>query len=346
MQEGPRMIRGRRALRQFVLAAVFLVTATSCGSGAPPASAEQPAARAPARSAALTVTHSFDLAANMPPRLSIMFSMSWFGIPASDPQGAGPDPTWGNWKWGGGCIATNDPTTCNTAVTSTPQRFAASRRRPLAGLYSSSGRDTEGLSRVDLMLSTLRRSCDDGARIDAWSVQIDSIRDTSRPPANPQSPASDLAYRAMLAFFQQADGAQLSGKIIPGDDATWYFHFGTSANVQLGSCDNSAGNPKQNCLDALTADIAEMVQIASGHSSALRINGKLAVLLYFDAALMTVAEWQSVLQNARNAAGQDFYAIGANQNSSYFGAFDALAPWISTSQWATTSGTTLYNHAT
>ncbi|MFL5312759.1 MAG: carboxypeptidase regulatory-like domain-containing protein [Myxococcales bacterium] len=342
------MIRERRYARWLALPAVHAAAILAgCGSGSP--SQPEPASRerkAPAASPALTVAHSYDLAANMPARLSIMFSMSWFGIPASDPQGAGPDPTWGNWKWGGGCVATNDPTSCNTAATSTPQRFVASRRRPLAGVYSSSGRDAESLRRVDLMLSTLRRSCDDGARIDAWSVQIDSIRDTSRHPTNPQSPSADLAYRALLAFLNQADAAGLGNKILPGNDSTWYFHFGANPNVQLGKCDGTAGNPKQSCLDALTSDIVEMVQIAAPHSSALRINGKLVLLFYLDAALMTVAEWQAVLQNARDGAGQDFYALATTQNSSYFGAFDALAPWISTSQWGTTSGATVYDHAT
>src|SRR5579862_9918535 len=65
---------------------------------------------------ALNVTHTFDFATQMPPHLAVMFSMSWFGIPASDPQGAGPDPSYGNAKWGGGMIPTNDPATCTTCI--------------------------------------------------------------------------------------------------------------------------------------------------------------------------------------------------------------------------------------
>jgi hypothetical protein len=88
-------------------------------------------------------------------------------------------------------------------------RWIASKRRPLAGIYSASARDAEGthsnkqkininifrgekyleiyaimigLARVDLMLSNLRRSCDGGAnaRLDSWSIQMDSIKFSSR----------------------------------------------------------------------------------------------------------------------------------------------------------------------
>ncbi|HEY2031041.1 MAG TPA: carboxypeptidase regulatory-like domain-containing protein [Myxococcales bacterium] len=316
----------------------------ACGSGRAPA-AETKAAPIEQPSTAVTVTHSFDLAANMPSHLAIMFSMSWFGIPSTDPQGGGLDPSWGNWKWGGGCIATNNPASCSTSPTNTNERTVASRRRPLAGVYSSSGRDAESLKRVDLMLSHLRRSCDSGARFDAWAVQVDSLRDSSLHPTNPQSPAADLAYRALVSFFNEADNAGVTG-VMPGDDATWYFHFGTSSNVQIGACNDTAGNPRSNCINALTGDIVDMVNVAAQHPSAYRINGKIALLLYTDSALMTSTEWSSVLQNARNAAGQDFYAIGATENSSYFNAFDALAPWVNLGQWTSTSGATVYDHAT
>lgn len=62
---------------------------------------------------------------------------SWFGIPSSDPQGPGPDQSYGQWQWGGGCVPVNNPKICNTNVTSSEQRWVASKRRPLAGLYSA-----------------------------------------------------------------------------------------------------------------------------------------------------------------------------------------------------------------
>jgi hypothetical protein len=83
-------------------------------------------------------------------------------------------------------VAVNNPATCDTAVTPTPQRSLASRRRPLAGPYSVTGKDAESKSRIDLMLSTIRRpGCDTGARMDAWAVQIDSMKFTSLHVTSP-----------------------------------------------------------------------------------------------------------------------------------------------------------------
>jgi len=273
-----------------------------------------------------------------------MFSMSWFGIPSSDPQGAGPDPSYGNWVWGGGCVKVNNAAECNTDVTPTNQRWIASRGRPLAGIYSASARDEEGEARVDLMLSTLRRPCDDGAKIDVWSVQQGGIRDTSRYPKNPQSTTSDLCYRAMLAFFERAQNASMTNCIMPGQDSTWYFHFGSA--VGLGYCNSSSGpNNRQNCLNALQSDLIDMITIASGYTSAYRINGKLVVLYYLDTSLYTVSEWQTILQNARNSVNQDFYVIAAAENPDFFNAFDAIAPWINLEQWNATSGSNVTTHA-
>lgn len=131
----------------------------------------------------LVASHPFDLGAHMPSHLAIMVSMSWFGIPKDDPQGPGPDPSYGNWYWvGPKCVQPPaNPRICNEDLTpGSMQRAIASRRRPLAGIYSASARDWEGIARIKLMLANLRRPCDDGAKLDAWAVQIDSLRFTSR----------------------------------------------------------------------------------------------------------------------------------------------------------------------
>jgi hypothetical protein len=93
-----------------------------------------------ALSLALTVAtpasaaHTFDLASHMPPRLSIMFAMSWFGVPGTDPQG-GSDPGYGNWNVQfPACQLTNDPSQCADFGDAGLQRSVASRRRPLAGI--------------------------------------------------------------------------------------------------------------------------------------------------------------------------------------------------------------------
>jgi hypothetical protein len=304
---------------------------------------------------AVTVAHNFDFASNLPPHLAVMFSMSWFGIPANDPQGPGPDPGYGNARWGGGCVATNDPAQCANCVlegtsdaclqTGADQRSMASRRRMMAGIYSASAQDTEGKRRVDLMLSNVRRPCDDGAKIDAWSAQLDGTRDTSLHSGNPTCVTCDIAYRATLGFLSEADSAGMTNVVIPGDDATWYFHFGT--DVGLGACDGSSGNPVQNCIDALTQDATDMVQMALAHPSALRVNGNPVLNFYVDPGYLDDSQWSSIFQSARNATGQDFYAIATLQNptvTNLFNAFDALAPWVQL-DWNNYSGTNVRSHA-
>ncbi|MGH7328426.1 MAG: hypothetical protein ACREJX_08755, partial [Polyangiaceae bacterium] len=309
---------------------------------------------------AVQIDHAFDLDAQMPAHLAVMFSMSWFGVPASDPQGNGPDPSYGQNKYGyaidGGCTVSSNPATCSTCVlrgandaclqTGTYERNNASRRRPLAGIYSASAKDAEGLRRVDLMLSTLRRPCDDGAKLDAWTLQLDGTYATDAHASNPTCVTCNIAYNATLGFLNEADRVGMKNVIIPGDDATWYFHFGSA--VGLGSCDDStAGNAKQKCVDALTQDFVDMSNLAAAHDSALKIAGKPVLFTYLDPAHLDSAGWKTVLQNARNASGRDFYVVSAIQNpteTQYFDAFDGIAPWINLN-WNATSGATVRAHA-
>ncbi|CAF2753127.1 unnamed protein product [Rotaria sp. Silwood2] len=100
-----------------------------------------------------SVIHTYDLASQMPSRFVCMFSVSWFGIGPSDPQGKGPDPYTNHWDIGkqGSCVSASQPDQCGTDG----QRNISSYYRPLAGIYSSSGLDNESLARIDLMLTTL-----------------------------------------------------------------------------------------------------------------------------------------------------------------------------------------------
>lgn len=300
-------------------------------------------------------SHTYDLASSMPSHLAVMFSMAWFGIPPNDPQGAGPDPSYGNAQWGGGCLATNDPTTCSPCILEgagdactldgAAQRATASRRRMLAGPYSSSGQTIESLRRIDLMLSQARRSCSDGAKIDTWTLQLNGTHDTPLHPGNPSCATCGLAYGATQAFFKEADVNGLTNVVMPGDDATFYFHFGKY--LGLGSCDDSPGNPKSNCVGALTQDFVDMAKMAASHPSALRIHGRPVLFTYFDPQYLSPSEWVSLLSNARSQAGSDFYALGAIQNPwalGYFAAFDGLAPWIQL-DWDAYSGPTVREHA-
>jgi len=288
------------------------------------------------------VNHTYNLDSYMPDHLAIMFSMSWFGIPSSDPQGAGPDPSYGNWQWGGGCVELNNPAECNN-ITSSLQRWIASYRRPLAGIYSSSGRDNEGLARVDLMLSNLRRPCDDGAKLDAWSVQIDSILFTSKYPENPQSTTADIAYRAMNAFLSEADKGNMTNVFIPGADSTWYFNFGSYFG--LGKCDNSPNNSVQNCINAIQSDLVDMLEIGLEHNSTYLINQKPVIFYYLDPTNLSPTQWNTLLNTVRQQVGFDFYVIGSTEFGTYFEAFDALCPWVNLGIWNESLGNSTYERA-
>jgi MYXO-CTERM domain-containing protein len=90
-------------------------------------------------------------------------------------------------------------------------------------------------------------------------------------------------------------------------------------------------------MAALEDDIVDMVALAMVHPSALKIAGKPFFAFYVDSALVSVDEWNTVLNNARTKSGQDFYAFGTTLNASFFGAFDALCPWVNLGMWENTS---------
>jgi hypothetical protein len=271
--------------------------------------------------------HTFDLDASMPPRLSIMFSMSWFGVKADDPQAPGPDPGYGNWLQDfPSCQLSNNPAACGAFEDAGLQRTIASNRRPLAGIYSSSGREPGSLRRIDLMLSTLRSACDMAGGFDAWAIQIDSVKFTSAYPQNAQSPTWDLAYRALQSFYSEADKAGLKNAVVAGDDATVYWHFGAAYGLST----------QADRLAALQADISDLAKTAAAHPSAVTIGGKPLLALYVDSALATPAEFLGVFEGARATSGVDFYTLGTTLDSSFYAAFDALTPWVNIGLWAST----------
>ena len=260
----------------------------------------------------------------------MMWSVSWFGIGSGDPQGA-EDPSFGNWTWGPACGLANDPASCVTFGAFGMQRSIASLRRPLAGIYSSSGRSEQSRRRIDLALSTLRRPCDDGARLDAFAVQFDSVQFTSRYPDHAQAPTWDIAYRALLSFVDRAERAGLKDAVAVTLDATSYWHFGSTFGLTT----------QQSKIDALRLDIVDMAKIASASSSAVKIDGRPLLVFYLDQALMNANEWLAVLDAARNVSGIDFFALGTARDPGYFAAFDALSPWVDPAAWAGATGSDL-----
>ncbi len=283
----------------------------------------------PARAA-----HTFDLDAKMPAHLAAVWAVNWFGIPSTDPQGGGLDPNYGNWlQTFPQCGLDNDPSKCADFADAGRQRWIASKRRPLAGIYSSSGRDDESKKRIDLMLSCTRRACDLGGRLDAFLLQLDSIKFTSAYPSNQQVKVWDIAYRAVRSFLDEADKAQLKGPVWIGNDATVYWHFGSSVGLTTQALR----------MAALTEDIVDMAKLATAHPSATSVAGRPLLGFYVDSALMTPIEWQTVLGDARTASGVDFYAMATTLNAGYFAAFDALSPWVNLGLWANAKGSNLHD---
>jgi hypothetical protein len=276
------------------------------------------------------LSHADDFAAKMPSHLVIMDTMAWFGIPSSG------DPSWGTWQLPPfRCVPARDPATCDD----TGNRSIASRYHPLAGIYSSSGRDAESLRRIDLMLSNLRSPTDASARIDAYAIQLDGTHFTSLHGA--PAPSAEIAYQALEHFLTEADALGRANAVVPMDDATWYWNNGHWLGLDCAAS-------RATCLDYLRQDVIDLITLAAPHASALRVDGKLVLHFYLDAAAQfpSAAEWSAIFAAARAATGHDFYTIGTHALPGWFDAFDALAPWVDPGYaWPHTSGPSVYEHA-
>lgn len=292
-----------------------------------------------------SVIHTYDLASQIPSRFTCMFSMSWFGLGPTDPQGSGPDVYSNHWNVGaqGSCVPAAQPNQCG----SDGQRKISSNYRPLAGIYSSSGLNEESLARIDLMLTTLKNStyitCDYGhAQLNAWSIQLESIQLSSRYKLNP-SPNVEIPYQAYLHFRQRSEIFGFSsGVIIPGYDSSWIYIFST--NIGLGRCDNSnASNPRDACINSTIADFIDIISNISSTSNYL-INGKPLIYVYTSIGgnLPTLTEWTYIWTTVRQRVSLDFYTVCTTP--SLLNVFDAIAPWIDYVAWSmTNSSLPLYN---
>ncbi len=290
-----------------------------------------------------SVVHTYDLASQIPSRFACMFSMSWYGIGPSDPQGAGPDASTNHWNVGsqGSCVPAAQPNQCGLDG----QRNISSNFRPLAGIYSSSGLNQESLARIDLMLTTLKNatSCDYGhAQLNTWSIQLESIQLSSRYKQNP-SPNVEIPYQAYLHFRQRSQVLGFSsGVIVPGYDSSWLYIFSTA--LGFGSCDNSnASNPRDACINSTIADFIDIVSNISSTSNYL-INGKPLIYVYTSIGgnLPTAIEWSNIWASVRQRVILDFYTVCTTP--SLLTVFDAVAPWVDLVAWSmTNSSLPLYN---
>lgn len=290
-----------------------------------------------------SVVHTYDLSTYIPSRFVCMFSMSWFGLGPNDPQGSGPDLYSSHWNVGsqGACVPAAQPNQCGIDG----QREISSNYRPLAGIYSSSGLNAESQARIDLMLSSLRKSssCDYGhAQLDAWAIQLESIQLSSKYKPNP-SPNVEIPYQAYLHFRLRSEALGFpSGMIVPGYDSSWLYLFSTS--LGFGRCDNSnASNPRDACLNATIADFVDMISEISLTTNYL-INGKPLLYIYTSIGgnLPTSIEWTYIWTSVRQRVSLDFYTICTTP--SLLTVFDAVAPWIDLVAWSMTSSSLpLYN---
>jgi hypothetical protein len=280
------------------------------------------------------LSHTSDLASHMPAHLAIMDVMAWFGIPSSM---GGPDNSFGNWDVTHfNCVQDRSPTSCDASG----NRAVASRYHPLAGMYSSTGRDAEGLARIKLMLSNLRSSCNLGARLDAFAIQQGGLHFSSLHGST-SGGAPEIAYQALTHWLAEADAEGRTGAVVPMDDITWYWNNGHWLGLDCAAS-------RSTCIKYVQDDVIDLVRIASPHPSALRINGKLLLYFYLDtaSAFPSMAEWNTILANARAATGQDFYTVATHAPASAFAAFDGVSPWVDPGYaWPHTAGGTVYAHA-
>lgn len=290
-----------------------------------------------------SVVHIYDLSFKIPSKFVCMFSMSWFGLDTTDPQGSGPDVYSSHWNVGsqGSCVPAVQPNQCG----SDGQRQISSNYRPLAGIYSSSGLNIESLARIDLMLSTIKQSdyCDYGhANLNAWSIQLESIQFSSRYRLNP-SPNVEIPYQAYLHFRQRVEYWKYpSGVIVPGYDSSWLYTFSTS--LGLGRCDNSdSNNLREVCINSSIADFIDIISNISTISNYM-VNGKPLIYVYtsIGSRLLNSTEWSYIWMTVRQYVSIDFYTVCTT--TSLLNVFDAVAPWIDLVAWSmTNSSLPLYN---
>ncbi len=117
----------------------------------------------------------------------------------------------------------------------------------------------------------------------------------------------------------------------------------------MGKCDDSANYPRSTCIDAIEQDLRDMALISLANASALKVDAKPVLFIYTDsyqAHAPTYDEWtNTILPAARAGANTDFYVVGVNPDAHFFEAFDALAPWLSTSSYNNAAGTSVYEDA-
>ena len=297
-----------------------------------------------------TAVHDGNFATRLPAHFAFLQGEHWFGIPAGDPQSPpGIDQAYGNWQLGtGACAPASNPKACVNVGSFGPQRMIASRYHPLAGIYSAAGGNASGqlsaesLARIDLMLSLVRRPCDQGARVDGFAMQLSGTMFTSLHPANQRAAAPELSLQAVKHFLSEAQANGMS-PVMVGDDPTWYWNVGQKFN--LINC-AAATSP---CVAAVQQDVIDMVTLANGSSASVKIGGLPVLWFFSDSAHPTPTDWDTIFGNARAQVG-DFYAIlslrsDATNFADFFGRFDALSPWINLDQWDATSGATVHDHA-
>ena len=291
-----------------------------------------------------TIGHTFDLASHWVAGTTIMNLVGWFGIGPTDPSGAGSDPESQSWSQPEGTTwnssnptayptnpyASHDPDECAN-YEGNQHRDIASKLRPLAGIYSSSGRDAESVARLNLHLDMLSTATDPRARVDVISVLVDYLGNTSFALGASQDPpykdAEDIKYRHYVAMLAAADARGLTSCIVP------------QYIPNLWATYHSDISPHSAKVAAMTADLVNYMTIADGSPAAFRVAGKLVLDLWPNAISgLTPTEYASILQDARTTLGFDFYTICYTKSADKMAFADAIQCWISVDVYNSAAG--------
>jgi hypothetical protein len=296
-------------------------------------------------------THTFDLATHWTDGTVILNLVNWFGIPSTDST-PGLDETYANWQslsspaWVVADIAnypakpylSRDASLCR-AYGGGQYRDISARYRPLIGIYSSSGREAESLAVIDLTLQAVRSGADPRARVDVISTFVKYLGGTSYAGLDNGDvgyiSGEDVQYRAYRALLARAEAAGMTNCIS--------FQYGNSAQWEAWHPEFTTRAQR---LSSVSQDLADYATIAQASTAAWKINGLVVVDIWPGAApAMTDAEWAHAIAEARTLSGLDMYVLAYRKTGASFAWADALHPWISYTEWASTTGATDEAHA-
>lgn len=288
--------------------------------------------------------HAFDLATYWPANATIMNLVNWFGIGPDDPTAAGDEKFSNGWDvqnskgW-----HTNDPVSypyvpywtadpdiC-TSYGAGQHRDIGSKLRPIAGIYSNTGRDAESIARLNLTLELLRQDGEARARVTVISLFCHTVVGTIYADKEIGDDGfiafEDVQYRGVVAYLAAADSRGLTNCIMPQYMPnslweSWHSEFTTDAS-----------RIEQNILD-----IGVYLALMDASPAAHRVNGRLVLEIYttLGASTLDNDDYAYMVNEARNNFDGDFYVVAYSKDGARFVWADAAHPWTSFVEWSNT----------